>query len=369
VTDTGIVTPEAVVLAFDTAGLGSRMIAKLIDLLIQGVALIAFLVGGAALGSTPVGLALVYFGLFAVLFGYPVAIETLWRGKSVGKAAMGLRVVTVEGAPIRFRHALIRGALALIELYATSGAVAVFFVLGTKRNQRLGDLVAGTLVLRERTGAAMPSAATFWVPRGWETYAATLDVSGLTATEYQAVRSFLLRAPTLDPWTRDRVARDLANPVTRRLRHHPPSGVSAEGFLACVAALYQQRQRRAAPPAGVGWGPPSPGAPPAGSGWGSPPPAAPPAGAAWGPPSPRTPPAGSGWGSPPRPAVQPQQAVQPAPAGQPQPAVPVAVGGSASPWAPSGQAAPPSGRGGPTGAEPDTGDAPPERSGGFIPPA
>jgi len=332
VTDTGIVTPEAVVLAFDTAGLGSRMIAKIIDLVIQGAALAVVFVAAAALGSTSVGLAGAYFGLFAVLFAYPIAIETLWRGKSVGKAAMGLRVVTVEGAPIRFRHALIRGALSILDLYLTSGALAVFMVLGTKRNQRLGDLVAGTLVLRERTGAAAPSAATFWVPWGWEAYAATLDVSGLTATEYQAVRSFLLRAPTLDPWTRDRVARELADPVSRRLRHTPPPGVAAEGFLACVAALYQQRQRRTVAPTG-GWGTapsrPSP-APPV-------PVAAAPVGAS---PAPWAPSGPSG-----RPVPAPGRAP-----GPPEPA--------SSP----GRSAPPEATAGPP-------DAPADRAGGFVPPA
>jgi len=331
VTDTGIVTPEAVVLAFETAGLGSRMIARILDLLVQAVALTIVFAGSAALGNTPVGLAGVYFGLFAVLFVYPVAIETLWRGKSLGKAAMGLRVVTVEGAPIRFRHALIRGAFSIIDLYMSSGAVGVFTILGTKRNQRLGDLVAGTIVLRERTGAAAPSAATFWVPRGWETYAATLDVSGLTATEYQAVRSFLLRAPTLDPWTRDRVARDLANPVTTRLRHAPPPGVPAEGFLACVAALYQQRQRRVAPPVAGSW-PPPPGPPP---------------------------PVAAESGSPP-----PFSSA---------PAVPLPVGGTTSPWAPSGAAAPQptpwSDRSGGPGSVRSTEDAPPDQTGGFTPPA
>ncbi len=197
----GIVTPEAVVLSFETAGVGSRVVAEVIDLAVQGGAgaLVAF--GGGLLSGTAVGLAVVYFGIFLVAFGYPIGMETLWRGRTLGKAVMGLRVVTVEGGPERFRHALVRGALGLIDFYATSGAAAVLCILATKRNQRLGDLVAGTLVLRERTGGQALSAATFWVPPGWEGYAATLDVNAVTAADYQAIRSFLLRAGSLDPWT------------------------------------------------------------------------------------------------------------------------------------------------------------------------
>jgi uncharacterized RDD family membrane protein YckC len=240
---TGIVTAEAVVLAFETAGLGSRMVAEVIDLAIQGAALLAVLIGAGALAHTHVGDAGVYFGLFAVAFVYPIAVETLWRGRSVGKAAMGLRVVTVEGGPIRFRHALIRGSFTLVDFWLTSGAAAILSVLLTRRNQRIGDLVAGTLVLRERTGAPAPWAATFAVPPGWEAYAATLDVSGLTATDYQAARAFLLRASALDGWTRDRLARQIAGALLPRLRHTPPPGVPAEVFLLCVAAMFQQRQR------------------------------------------------------------------------------------------------------------------------------
>jgi uncharacterized RDD family membrane protein YckC len=241
----GIVTPEAVVLSFDTAGVGSRIVAQAIDLAVQGLSALLIVGAGAVFGATRVGLAGVYAGLFLVAFGYPIAMETLWRGRTLGKAAMGLRVVTVEGAPVRFRHALVRCALGLIDFWATSGAVAVLCVLATRRNQRLGDLAAGTLVLRERHSRQSLSAVTFWVPRGWERYAATLDVSAVTPADYEAVRSFLMRAATLDPWTRERLARDIANAVLPRLHHQPPPGVPAEVFLACVGALYQARQRRA----------------------------------------------------------------------------------------------------------------------------
>jgi hypothetical protein len=103
-------------------------------------------------------------------------------------------------------------------------------------------------------------------------------VSGVTAADYQATRSFLLRAATLDPWTRERLAREIATAILPRLRHQPPPGVSPEVFLVCVAALYQARQRRS-PGLAAPWSPQPPAAPP------GMPPAAPPATPPGGPPA------------------------------------------------------------------------------------
>jgi hypothetical protein len=119
-------------------------------------------------------------------------------------------------------------------------------------------------VLRERSALAAPAPVTFTPPPGLEHYTATLDTSGLTTEEYQAVRTFLLRAPSLPPGPRSALALQLANPLAARLRPPPPAGVSPELYLSCVAAAYQGRQRLAAPPAAVPAGPASAGpAPPA----------------------------------------------------------------------------------------------------------
>jgi uncharacterized RDD family membrane protein YckC len=252
-----LVTPEAVVLSFETAGLGSRALAILIDLLIQGGALflgslaLAMLSAAADGGSADVAATVLLLLLVtAVLLGYPIAFESLWRGRTPGKAALGLRVVTTEGAPERFRHAAVRGFLGLIDLWATTGAVAVLSVLLTRDNQRLGDLAAGTLVIRERSGAGRPRVAAFSPPHGLEAYTTTLDVAGLTPDEYGAVRSFLLRAPSLPPPVRAGLAAELAGTVAARMRHTPPPWLPPEAFLACVAAATQARSAPpAAPPA------------------------------------------------------------------------------------------------------------------------
>ena len=262
-----VVTPEAVPLELETANIGSRCLAVTIDWLIQGSTLFALIVGltalaGATNANVGVGLATAFFFLltFIVLWGYPTVMETLWRGRTVGKVALGLRVITVEGAPVRFRHAAIRATLGLVDFLLTSGAAAVISVLVTRRSQRLGDLVAGTVVLRERTGLRAPVAVEFPVPAGLEAYAQTLDVARLTADDYRATRAFLLRAASLAPAIRYDLALRIAEPVAGRVQPGPPPGVPPETFLLCVAAVYQQRQARQGPVAS--YGPPPPMSPP-----------------------------------------------------------------------------------------------------------
>jgi len=240
-----LVTPEAVELQFETAGLGSRTLAVLIDLAIQGVmvvvASIPLIVLADAGASATAGIVVALVVVSVILLGYPIAFETLWRGRTPGKAALGLRVVTTDGAPIRFRHAAVRGFLTLVDLYLTSGAGAVLSMLFTRDSQRLGDLAAGTLVLRQRTGAQAPAPVSFPVPPGCEAYAATLDPAGLTGDDHVAVRSFLLRAAGLPPDARSSLGAQIATTVAGHMGHTPPAGLHPEAFLACVAAVHQAR--------------------------------------------------------------------------------------------------------------------------------
>ena len=243
-----IVTPEAVRLEFAPAGVGTRMVGLAIDLAVQVAALTAlgFIVGLSTTGGVSETVALIFtvVGLFMIIFGYPVLFETLWGGRTLGKAAMGLRVRTKEGAPVRFLHAAIRGALGVVDFIITLGVAATVSVLVTRDSQRLGDLAAGTLVLRERTASSLTSSAfAFYAPPGWEAYAAGLDVGAMTADQYGLVRSYLLRASGMTPAARHHLSLRLANPLARVLAHQPPEGVQPEPFLHCAAAAYQHLHR------------------------------------------------------------------------------------------------------------------------------
>lgn len=244
--DHGLVTPEAVRLDLPEATVASRGIAVIVDWVLQAVSA-GLLVYGAQFAFDAPGLpewvpvSTVLVLSFLVYFGYPIGFETR-RGRTPGKALMGLRVVTVEGAPVRFRHAAIRAALGLIDFGFTFGLAAVLSSLLSKRSQRLGDFVAGTLVLRERIGARAVTSRRFEIPPGAELVANSLDPSGLTARDYAAVREFLLRADSLSDDRRAAVARQLLDAIAPRLGTLP-DGSDPELILHAAAARYQQRAR------------------------------------------------------------------------------------------------------------------------------
>jgi uncharacterized RDD family membrane protein YckC len=243
----GIITPEAVVLDLAPAGVASRLFSGLIDALAQLaiyiVLVLVILVGtGAAGGDGQVQQAALGIALFGVIFGYPIVSEMIWKGRSLGKAALGLRVVTVEGAPIRFRHAALRAMGGLVDKWVPpGGVVGLSFVLGTPDRQRIGDLLAGTIVILDPIRSPLPTGVWFPVPPGFEAYAATIDPTALTVDQYTVIRSFLIRARELTPPARASVATDLASRTAGTLRHSRPADVHPETFLLCVMARYQRR--------------------------------------------------------------------------------------------------------------------------------
>jgi uncharacterized RDD family membrane protein YckC len=242
----GVVTPDAVVLEFELAGVGSRSLAQGVDLgvrvgVVYGLAFIAGAFSSAA-GTTP-AIILAFVGIFFILFGYPAILEARWNGQTVGKRVFGLRVVTVEGAPVRFRHTAIRSLLQIVDFFLPPiGVSATCVALLNRRSQRLGDIFAGTIVLRERTGASFPVPVSFPPMLGYELYARSLDVGGITPEQYAVIRSFLLRVNVLTPGARAHLGTRLANAVALSMRHTPPAQVSPETFLVSVAAAYQLRQ-------------------------------------------------------------------------------------------------------------------------------
>ena len=248
-TEGRVVTPEAVALELPLASVGSRFLAITIDWTVQAALLVAVLFAGAVATSGVDGdrglvAALAYLVVFLIVFGYPVGFETLRRGRTPGKAALGLRVVTREGGPERFRHACIRAALGLVDFLLTAGAAAVISTMATRDSQRLGDLVAGTVVVRERSGLKAPAPVAFAVPAGLEAYASTLDVAGLSASDHSTVRAFLLRAPSLPADARARIAASMATTVAAKLRTSVPPDADPEAFLHAVLAVNQRRTTR-----------------------------------------------------------------------------------------------------------------------------
>jgi len=153
-----------------------------------------------------------------VFVGYPVAFETLSRGKTLGKLALGLRVVGDDGSPVRFRQALFRALAGLIEIWTiVLSPVALISSLVSARGKRVGDLFAGTYVVSERVPAAgtlQPAFAVVPPPlAGW---AQSLQVDGLTAQAAEAAASYLRRFAELSPPAREALGHRLASTVAAR---------------------------------------------------------------------------------------------------------------------------------------------------------
>ncbi|MEL7155631.1 MAG: RDD family protein [Actinomycetota bacterium] len=279
-----VVTPEGVVLEFRAAGVASRMMAVALDLAIQYVLIIVMALVGAFLAafSPTVALVFVVVGFFLVFWGYPAVLETFWGGRTVGKRVFGLRVLTIEGGPVGFRQAAIRALLSLVDFWlpAPGGVVALVAALTTKNSQRLGDLAAGTIVVRNVKDAAPTF---FFNPVvGAEAYGLTLDASRLAPEHYALAREFLVRAPDLLPSSRAALGADLADRLVRASGTPRPEGMSPEAYLQSLLFAHQRRARasEAEPVGSIGYGPvgPPPGpSPTAGIG---PPPAPSPTGLA-----------------------------------------------------------------------------------------
>lgn len=236
----GIITPEAVVLELAPAGLATRAFAKLIDLLCMALLLLVLvlIIGLAGQFAPSISAVILYTSILVVMFVLPIVVEAIWNGKSPGKAVVGLRVVTVDGGPIQFRHAAVRGLLQPIDIYAGIGALPALF---TRRSQRLGDLLAGTFVLSDRVASVRATAILFVPPPGCESFIARMDVGRLSHRQYSTIRRYLLRVNELSPDARGSLAVRLATPVRQLTSSSPPPWMTAELFLICVASAYQLR--------------------------------------------------------------------------------------------------------------------------------
>ena len=247
---TRLVTGEAVVMDIRIARLGSRLLARILDLCVQvGLALLLYLLVALFFQLTgdddaamrqAVGVVVIV----AVLIGYPVIMETLSRGRTLGKFAIGLRVVRDDGGPIQFRQALTRclvgvsaevpGLLPPLTWFASIGTM-----LANSQGKRLGDIAAGTIVVHERTPEtwgwvpAMPPELAEW--------AATLDLTGLGDPLALAVRNYLSRNRRLREPARTRLGAQLAAEVSACATPPPPPGTAGWAYLAAVLA---ERHRR-----------------------------------------------------------------------------------------------------------------------------
>jgi uncharacterized RDD family membrane protein YckC len=218
-----IATPEGLEVDLVLAGLGSRFVARLVDSLVQGGIIIALVIVAASVNEGWL-VAFVVILYFLVIFGYDVAFEVLGSGRTIGKRAAGLRVVRQGGQPVGFVRSVVRNVLRLVDFLPTIYLVGTVLIVATRENQRLGDLAAGTLVVREHGATREAAGWAQWsrptVPpdavAGW-------DVSAVTPAEIAAIRQFLDRRLTLPPEARSQLAWQLASRVSATVTGIPAS--------------------------------------------------------------------------------------------------------------------------------------------------
>jgi uncharacterized RDD family membrane protein YckC len=245
-------TPENIEFGYEIAGIGSRFIAALLDTLLILVAEVLLTLGVVVfgeplsnLGFSPSILIAIYTLLaFFILFGYYLVFEMLWNGQSPGKRAAGLRVVREGGRPVTFLASAIRNLVRLVDFLPTLYVAGVVSMFIDSRSRRLGDLAAGTLVVKERRGVTLESLA---APAPAAAVApdtpALPGIERLDVRDYTLAQEFLRRRGTLAPEARARLANQIAATLQGRLEL-PPQG-DPERFLALVVAEYQRTRRRA----------------------------------------------------------------------------------------------------------------------------
>lgn len=245
-----LVIGEGVALDLRLAKLPSRALARLLDLLVQAGLLAVFamvlgLLSAAVDDALAAGLSIVMS--VAVLVGYPALLETVSRGRTLGKMALGLRVVRADGGPVKFRHALVRALTGIFDVYATVGVLAVVTSFCSRQGRRTGDWLAGTVVVRDRApdagvGAAGMAALAMPYPLlGW---AQSLDLSALPDDVALAARQYLTRMHEMRPDVAARMGYELASEVVRYVAL-PPAGTPPWAYLAAITAERRVRQLRA----------------------------------------------------------------------------------------------------------------------------
>ncbi len=237
-----LVTGEAVALDLPPASLGLRIASGLIDVTTTlALLFVVILVASIATLSTDAALATVAFiGSIVIVFVVvPTTVETLTRGRSLGKLAFGMRAVRDDAGPVSFQHSFIRALVGFVEIYAFFGAPAFFSALLSSRGKRLGDYAAGTYVVRERVKLQLtPPAA---MPPHLAAWAQHADMTSLPTGLMLAVRQYLGRLPTIDPTSRVTIGARLADEVLKYVAPEPPPRTAPEDFLAAVIASRRER--------------------------------------------------------------------------------------------------------------------------------
>lgn len=238
-----LITGEAVALDLRPTGFVLRAAGSIIDFIVYLGTYFLLLLGLGYIAE-PLGIdqatltALFVVLLVTAVVVAPTVVETLSHGKSLGRLAVGARIVRDDGGSIGLRHAAIRAFTGVFEIFISLGSIAAVVGLLSGRAKRMGDLVAGTYSQNERVSRY--EAPVYGVPAALVPWAATADVARMPDGLSRRVAQFLSQAPSLTPATRHRISGELANQASVFVS--PLPAIEPELFLAAVAALRRERE-------------------------------------------------------------------------------------------------------------------------------
>lgn len=243
-------TPEHIEFGYDVAGIGSRFMAALVDGCIYGTfMMLVFVILDRVFNASDGILSAVFLATSLLYCGYYIVFERLWNGQSPGKLLLGLRVVQEAGRPIGFSASLIRNLVRLIDFFPIfyGGAIMAMFI--DKRTRRLGDLAAGTLVVRDRQRVSLDDLIALTTSRrvasalAANSQATLPNLEALQPNDVSLIQEFLLRRNALPVDRRQRVAGQLAYALFQRLGYSVPG--DPELFLQQVTDQYVAVQGQA----------------------------------------------------------------------------------------------------------------------------
>ena len=252
-----IATPENVVLDFEPAGLGSRFLALFVDTIIWFLMMLlliflfsyltSFSLTGTFSSLEAWGTALFLFFQFLALWGYFIFFEAYLRGQTPGKRLLGIRVVRDNGLPLSFHHSLIRNLLRIADMlpppiYILGGLSVII----SKKGQRLGDMAAGTLVVRERFGPEKNAGLDYganWVmklERGQSKYALVLPKGKINIRQIALIEEYFKRSRSLKEEQRDKLAWQITQPILKLFDQRADEYVNAADRLMRCEKLLQE---------------------------------------------------------------------------------------------------------------------------------
>lgn len=253
-----LVSGEGVRLALSPAGVGTRLIAAVLDAVVEAVALVVLILIDIPLaGGTDVAAfeALLLTEVVLVLAGYPIVMEWLTRGRTIGKLALGLRAVRDDGGPIGFRHALVRGGAGfLLEkpglLFPLTTIAGLITISSSAREKRMGDMLAGTVVLNERSASNQLAPLPQWVPPQLQPWVLSLDLHRFDDRLALSTRQFVSRAHEMSFEAQHALGEELRRRVLAVTAPPPPPNTPTSAVLMGVLA---ERRRRASAALGATW--------------------------------------------------------------------------------------------------------------------